>query len=56
MFVLYVQSLTVALISYVGTLRATIAAEEGLIDPKKLKKFIQKAYDNIFEAAISFGC
>ncbi|KAK1399893.1 O-acyltransferase WSD1 [Heracleum sosnowskyi] len=46
------QSLTVALISYVGTLRATIAAEKGLIDPEKLKIFIQKAYDNIFEAAI----
>lgn len=41
-----------ALISYVGTLRATIAAEEGLIDPNKLKRFIQKAYDNIFEAAV----
>lgn len=46
------QSLTVALISYVGTLRATIAAEEGFIDPNKLKICIQKAYDNIFEAAI----
>lgn len=55
-YVLYVQSLTVALISYVGTLRATIATEEGLIDPNKLKIFIQKAYDNIFEAAIPSGC
>ena len=50
------QSLTVGLISYVGTLRATIAAEEGLIDPNKVKAFIQKAYDDIFEAAILSGC
>ncbi|KAL8149644.1 wax ester synthase/diacylglycerol acyltransferase 4-like [Apium graveolens] len=50
------QSLTVGLISYVGTLTATIGAEEGLIDPNKLKKFIQKAYDNIFEAAIPCRC
>ncbi|KAL1816152.1 hypothetical protein ACET3Z_018726 [Daucus carota] len=50
------QSLTVGLISYVGTLRATIATEEGLIDPNKVKTFIQKAYDDIFEAAILSGC
>lgn len=53
---LYVQSLTVALISYVGTLTATIAAEEGLIDPNKLKIYVQKAYDNIYEAAIPSRC
>ncbi|KAL1819770.1 hypothetical protein ACET3Z_014639 [Daucus carota] len=50
------QSLVVTLLSYVGTLRATIAVEKGFIDLDKLKVFIQKAYDIIFEAAVSPGC
>ncbi|KAL8133303.1 wax ester synthase/diacylglycerol acyltransferase 4-like [Apium graveolens] len=50
------QSLVVTLISYVGTLRATIAVEKGFIDTGKLKKFISKAYDVIFEAAVPCGC
>ncbi|WOG96707.1 hypothetical protein DCAR_0416043 [Daucus carota subsp. sativus] len=50
------KSLVVTLLSYVGTLRATIAVEKGFIDPDKLKVFIQKAFDIIFEAAVPPGC
>ncbi|GFP86402.1 o-acyltransferase wsd1 [Phtheirospermum japonicum] len=47
------QSLTITMVSYMGELRVAVGTENGLIDAPKFKSCIQKAFDLIFNAAVT---
>lgn len=46
------ESLTITMMSYMGTLRVAVGTEKGLIDPQKFKCSIENAFDRIFKAAV----
>ncbi|KAI3744962.1 hypothetical protein L1987_58061 [Smallanthus sonchifolius] len=46
------QSYKVTVISYMNHLRVALGTEKGIIDPQKLKRCIQEAYDMILKAAL----
>ncbi|KAI5652553.1 hypothetical protein M9H77_29740 [Catharanthus roseus] len=45
------QSLSVTIISYVGTVRVAFGVEKDYIDPSKFKSCIHNAFETIFQAA-----
>ncbi|XP_073156596.1 wax ester synthase/diacylglycerol acyltransferase 4-like [Henckelia pumila] len=46
------QSLTITMMSYMGTLRIAVGTEDGQIQAQKFKSCVQKAFDIIFKAAV----
>lgn len=46
------ESLTITMMSYMGTLRVAVGTEKGQIDPQKFKCSIENAFDRIFKAAV----
>lgn len=45
------QSLTIAMVSYMGKLRVAVGTEKGHIDPNKFKSCVQNSFDMMFKAA-----
>ncbi|KAK8360015.1 hypothetical protein V6Z12_A04G133800 [Gossypium hirsutum] len=45
------ESLTIAMVSYMGKLRVAFKTEKGFIDPEKLKSSIQNAFEMMLKAA-----
>lgn len=45
------QSLTIAMVSYMGKLRVAFKTEKDFIDPEKLKSSIQNAFGMMLKAA-----
>ncbi|XP_073058383.1 wax ester synthase/diacylglycerol acyltransferase 11-like [Primulina eburnea] len=46
------QSLTITMVSYMGTLRIAVGTEDGHIQSHEFKSCVQKAFDIIFKAAV----
>lgn len=46
------QSLTITMMSYMGTLRIAVGTENGQIQSHKFKSCLQKAFDIIFKASV----
>lgn len=49
---LYLQSLVISIMSYMGVLRVTLKTEKDFIDEHKLKSCMQSAFDKILQAAM----
>ncbi|XP_058218752.1 wax ester synthase/diacylglycerol acyltransferase 4-like [Rhododendron vialii] len=45
------QSLSIAMVSYMGKLRVAVGTEKGHIDPNKFKSCVQNSFDVMFKAA-----
>ncbi|KAI3795306.1 hypothetical protein L1987_37957 [Smallanthus sonchifolius] len=46
------QSYKVTVMSYINHLRVALGTEKGIIDPQKLKRCIQEAYEMVLKAAL----
>ncbi|GKC88157.1 O-acyltransferase WSD1-like protein [Tanacetum coccineum] len=48
------ETYTVTVVSYMNHLRIALGTEKGVIDPLRLIKCIEEAYDMIFKATVDF--